>query len=163
MVRSYKKKKQDVKVSEMAMKEAVELVLAGEYLRQVAKSSNVPRTTLRRYVNEAKVKGSNMSYSKSTSSCALFTAEQERMLEDYLKLAAKQNHGLSKKMTRGFAWEYAKKVGATYPKSWDYEQCAGEDWISGFMKHTDLSLRKPEPTSLSRGTAFNRVNVNQFF
>jgi len=146
------------------MKEAVELVLAGESLRQVAKSSNVPRTTLRRYVNEATVKGSNMPHSKSTLSRAVFTAEQERMLEDYLKLAAKQNHGLSKKMTREFAWECAKKVGATYPKSWGYEQCAGKDWISGFMKqHTDLSLRKPEPTSLSRGTAFNRVNVNQFF
>ncbi|KAJ8881607.1 hypothetical protein PR048_018093 [Dryococelus australis] len=37
---------------------------------------------------------------------------------------------------------------------------AGIDWMYGFMRrHKELSLRKPENTSLSRATAFNKTNV----
>lgn len=38
------------------------------------------------------------------------------------------------------------------------------DWLRGFMLRNDyLSLRTPEPTSLSRTTAFNRHTVGDFF
>jgi len=41
---------------------------------------------------------------------------------------------------------------------------AGVDWMSCFLKrHPELSLREPEPTSLSRATGFNRVQVSSFF
>lgn len=91
MVRNYKKKRQEEKTPDALMKEAVRLVIDGGPFRKIAKSCNVPRTYLRRYVNEAQVKGiENMAFSKSTSSRTVFTVEQEKMLEDYLKLAAKQ-------------------------------------------------------------------------
>ncbi|CAM1311706.1 Uncharacterised protein at_DN0689 [Pycnogonum litorale] len=41
---------------------------------------------------------------------------------------------------------------------------AGPDWLSGFMcRHPELSLRKPEATSISRVYGFNRVQVKTFF
>lgn len=114
MVRNYKKR-QEEKIPDALMKEAVRLVLSGSSLRIVAKSCNVPRTTCRRYVNEAKVEGvENVAFNKSTSSRAVFTVEQD-MFENYLKIAAKLNHGLTKRMTREFAWEYAKRLELKYP------------------------------------------------
>lgn len=40
---------------------------------------------------------------------------------------------------------------------------AGMDWMQGFMpRHSDISLRKPENTSIARVSAFNDVNVKDF-
>lgn len=40
----------------------------------------------------------------------------------------------------------------------------GEDWLYGFMsRHSTLSLRRPESTSLLRSTGFNKDRVNEFF
>lgn len=41
---------------------------------------------------------------------------------------------------------------------------AGEDWFQGYMKrHPNLSIRKPEASSLARMPAFNRTTVITFF
>ncbi|EFX65239.1 hypothetical protein DAPPUDRAFT_117451 [Daphnia pulex] len=41
---------------------------------------------------------------------------------------------------------------------------AGRDWLSGFMRRRqDLSIRKPQATSLSRATSFNKHNDDSFF
>jgi hypothetical protein len=52
-----------------------------------------------------------------------------------------------------------------YPAKWDEERIAGEEWMRLFMKRhaTELSIRKPEATSLSRSTSFNKTNVDMFF
>ena len=41
---------------------------------------------------------------------------------------------------------------------------AGYDWLRGFStRHTDLSVRIPQGTSLARAVGFNRIKVGQFF
>ena len=65
---------------------------------------------------------------------------------------------------RKLAYKCAVGFKITVPKMWQEHQSAGADWFSGFMKrHLELSIRTPEPTSLSRATSFNRENVKLFF
>ena len=58
------------------------------------------------------------------------------------------------------AFEYAETNCVNYPHSWDGNACATANWFSGFIKrHNDLSVRKPEASSLAsftiRITAFS--------
>ena len=73
------------------------------------------------------------------------------------------NYGLTYKQAKELAFHYAKKL-CKCPNKWMENKKAGIEWLKGFMKcHKELSLRKPENTSLSRSTSFNQHNVNQFF
>lgn len=41
---------------------------------------------------------------------------------------------------------------------------AGNDWFAGFIiRHPNLTLRKPEPTSIARARGFNKPQVYRFF
>lgn len=72
------------------------------------------------------------------------------------------NYGLMYKMIRTLAYQYARHLGSC-PKKWDENKLAGIDWLKGNMKrHTNLSLWKPENTSLARTLGFNKQNVEEF-
>ena len=46
----------------------------------------------------------------------------------------------------------------------DQKQMAGKDWLAGFLRrHQQISIRNPEPTSMSRAVAFNEANKNRFY
>ena len=61
------------------------------------------------------------------------------------------------------AYDVAQANGLTVPFN-DDESKAGKDWLYDFLsRHPDLSLRKPEVTSLSRATGFNKVQVELFY
>ncbi|XP_054722826.1 uncharacterized protein LOC129232748, partial [Uloborus diversus] len=95
----------------------------------------------------------------------VFTSEQETELASYLVKAAKISHGLTAVQTRTLAYEYALLIESPLiPDVWKSTKQAGYDWLKGFMKRSgDLSLRTPEPTSLSRATSFNALNVRIFY
>ncbi|XP_014664978.1 PREDICTED: uncharacterized protein LOC106807207 [Priapulus caudatus] len=95
---------------------------------------------------------------------AVFNAEQENLLVNYLLKASGLYYGLSMDETRKLAYEYANRLGVEMPPSWIENEKAGKDWLQGFMKRQpEISLRAPEATSLSRATSFNKYNVGKFF
>lgn len=85
----------------------------------------------------------------------------ESILEEYLLTSQKMFYGLTAKKCRELAYQYAEKNNLDFPQSWKESNQAGEDWFQGYMKrHPNLSIRKPEVTSLASMTAFNRTTVN---
>jgi len=102
-------------------------------------------------------------FQKSKAHQSVFTKHQELKLKDYILTASRQHDGLTKKQVRQLAWECAERNNCVYPSGWDDNECAGEDWISGFLKrHQSLSCRKPEATILGRSTSFKKVHVGKF-
>lgn len=70
---------------------------------------------------------------------------------------------LSRYQAKKLAFDYAMANGIC-PDKWKELKNATNDWLKGFMKrHKDLTVRKPENTSLSRATSFNKTNVSTFF
>ncbi|XP_018302582.1 uncharacterized protein [Mycetomoellerius zeteki] len=82
----------------------------------------------------------------------------------YILKASDINYGLSLLELRKLAYEYAKKIGISYPDSWDAKGEASSDWQLSFIKrHRNLSLRTPEQVSQNRAKSFNKENVDAFF
>lgn len=75
--------------------------------------------------------------------------------------AADLQYGLTLRDSRILAYQFAKVNNKKYHESWDINKMAGKDWLKIFRKKyaKELSLRKPEATSLARSTAFNKANV----
>lgn len=84
------------------------------------------------------------------------------MLENYILKCSKMNYGLTYRQVRTVAYQYAKAL-KKCPELWEQNQISGIEWMKSFMRrHKNLSLNKPENTSLSRATRFNRHNVTEF-
>ncbi|BFZ08869.1 hypothetical protein BsWGS_11908 [Bradybaena similaris] len=145
------------------IKAAVKEVLEHKQpIRTVANKHSIDRMTLTRYVNKAK--NGDTSAKLNYNIRQVFSDEEENILEDYLKRASLLHFGLSYKSARELAFQFADKNDIPMPPSWRSNKIAGIDWLQGFLKrHSMLSLRTPEATSLSRATSFNRTNVSHFF
>ena len=165
MVRNYIKKTKRAETPRYLVEIGVnEIIFLGRSIRSVAMEIGIDNTTLGRYVKQAQVMGSrelNIGYKPNRQ---VFSAEQETVLQDYLVRAANIYFGLSPRNVRELAYECAIEFGLEMPDQWSRDHCAGPDWFSGFLKRNpSLSIRTPEPTSLSRATSFNRSNVDRFF
>uniref|UniRef100_A0A672K5C4 HTH psq-type domain-containing protein n=1 Tax=Sinocyclocheilus grahami TaxID=75366 RepID=A0A672K5C4_SINGR len=64
---------------------------------------------------------------------------------------------------RKLAFELASFHGLSCPVEWANNGMAGESWFTNFMRrHQNLSVRRPQATSLTRSTSFNEKNVEIF-
>lgn len=165
MGRVWKKKTDRIRATEKQIQEAVERVKEGHSLRETARNFNISKSALSRHVRACgEMDVSNYIFTPNTTVNQVFTNHQEEMLAHYLKQASKMHYGLSPLESRKLAYQYAVRLNVKYPDSWTRNERAGKEWFFGFMRrHSSLSIRRPEATSLSRSTSFNKKNVGDFF
>lgn len=152
--------------SKEAMIKAVNLVINEGYsLRIAAENCNVKYQTLARYVKKKRqTHDDNMRMEPNYANRQIFTEEQESILGEYLSTCSKMAYGLSTAAVRKLAYEYAISNSKTVPTSWQENSAAGVEWLRSFLRRRkNLSIRQPEPCSLSRLTSFNEHNVRIFF
>lgn len=81
-----------------------------------------------------------------------------------MKHAAKLHFDLTKKLLFKLAYEYTKANDLKILPSWEINKLAGTFWYRLLRKRfCDLMIWKPEATSLSQGTSFDKENVGAFF
>lgn len=157
------REKQSLEVLKAAYNEVIEQQENGLSIRAIAEKYNIPKTSLTRYVKNKKIP-ENKGFASVFVSRQIFTLEEESMLCSYLLKACNMHYGLSLKQTKELAYQYAVANNKNIPNSWKNNNCASKDWLVGFLnRNKKLSLRKPEATSLSRSTSFNKKNVGDFF
>nr|CAI5850136.1 unnamed protein product [Callosobruchus analis] len=152
------------KVCEKELRNAIDEVKGGASIRQTSIKYGIDRSTLRRYrLNEEKLKKFEQKNSQYKQS-QIFNTSEEKLLIEYLLTCSKMHYGLTRKQTMQLAFEFAKANSKKIPESWTSNNTAGKDWFRGFLsRNSEISLRTPEATSLSRTTSFNKKNVVDFF
>ncbi len=105
------------------------------------------------------------SYSSNYNAKQIFSTIEEAALLKYIQRLAKLNYDLSKSKQRKFVFKYAVANQKKLPLKWTKEETAGIEWMRSFARRykSELSLRKPQSTSLARATSFNPTNVAAFF
>ena len=91
----------------------------------------------------------------------VFTPDQEILLVDHIKRMDRMFYGLTIDSLCTFANGFAEANDVLLPFK---DGQAGRGWCKGFLdRHLELSLRKPESTSLARAAGFNKPQVQRFF
>lgn len=144
------------------MEAAVCDVKSGLSLRLAASKYGISKSAIFRSVSLAKNK-EDYRYDPKYAVKKVFSDEEESELVQYIKHCAKLHYGLTLLDVRRLACEYAVANSKPVPL-WEKNKIAGWGWMRYFRaRHPDLTLRKPEATSLARSTAFNKTTVNEFF
>jgi hypothetical protein len=83
------------------------------------------------------------------------------LFTDHITKASNTHYCLSRKEVTELAYEFANETSKNYPKSWDMNGCADEQWFIDFIKCNNkvFLLQKPQATSLARAMVFNRTVV----
>lgn len=169
MVRNRKIGRKIATFDEEAMKRAVlDVINNQKSIRSAARAENLVHMTVKRYVdkykNSSAEERSRLLFKPNYEVNQVFPKVLEDQLKEYLIMSSKMHHGLTRKSAMQLAYELAKRNNLKFPDSWNTKQQAGVDWLEAYMKRNpELSIRKPEATSLGRATSFNRTTVTEFF
>ncbi|XP_065668064.1 uncharacterized protein LOC136088301 [Hydra vulgaris] len=94
----------------------------------------------------------------------VFNLEQEKAIASCISTASDIYFGLSPYEARKLAFECAIKYNLNFPKSWLKLSMAGPDWMRGILnRHSGLSIRTPEATSLERATNRNHFSASNIY
>ena len=131
-------------------------------LQKQRKSTEYLKTTLIRHFH-GELKAKRPGELSLTTRAPTISSQNEKALDEYIKEMESKLFGLTRTDVRKLAYEFAVRNNITHSFSND-KQMAGTDWLYAFMKRNpDISLRKPEPTSLARAMGFNKPQVKRFY
>ncbi|KAG5885592.1 hypothetical protein JTB14_024773 [Gonioctena quinquepunctata] len=150
--------------SNVQVKKALAAVKDGMSQRKACEEFSVSRATLQRLLKRNETEVDNYKPYKNCAVKKIFSNQEEESLVEYLLTSSKMHYGLHRNQLRCLAYSFAKSNKKNMPQSWIVNEKAGKQWFREFMEsHRELSLRKPEATSLARATSFNRHNVGMSF
>jgi len=93
---------------------------------------------------------------------SVLSAAQEDELVTLIKDMVKRLFGFTQKDLRRLVFKFCHMNGIRNNFS-EKESSAGRDWFEAFLRrHPDLSIRKPEPTSVHRAIGFNAAKAKLF-
>ena len=142
------------------LQEALTELSEGRSLRSVSAKYNIPGKTLRRHRDGKVRKPGSLKFGRYDTD---LPPEHEEALVEKIKVMEKMLYGLSTVDIRRLAYEYAEKIGVQHRFRHE-NKMAGKEWLRGFLaRHPELSIRKPEGTSMARAVGFNRAQVTRFF
>jgi len=160
MVRNYKRVSTRASYSQEAMLAALSDVRQGKLnVSKASQQYGVPRPTI---IKRLKKPGGYQPTSLGRFK-PVFSLEFEEELVMHAVSMQQRFYGISVMDLRYIAYQLAERNGIEHPFS-HAEKRAGVEWARSFMKrYPELSIRKPEATSLCRVSGFNRVQVGKFF
>lgn len=124
-------------------------------IRGAAKQFNIPYPTLRKHVKK------QSSAKQLGRFKPVFSAEMEFQLVKHIQDMDIRFYGFTKEDLCTLAFEFATRN--DLPNTFK-DGRAGDQWYYNFMqRHPELSLRRPECTSIARACGFNRPQVQIFF
>lgn len=143
------------------MKIAVKAVQDGAKLRQTAALYNIPVMTLSDYVKQSR--NCRTIKFKRMGRKPVFTEQQENDIKEHILGLSKQFYGLTPHSLKTSVYQYAQQNKIRNPFNKDLKE-AGKDWLYGFLKRNpEVSIRRPEATSINRILAFNYEEVKLYF
>ena len=156
-MRNYKRVSMNGSWSFEDLQQATKAVKNGLSIRSSAKKHGIPESTLRRKIKKKDVSPSHFGRK------SYFSPEQEKLLSKYLVNMSNMFYGLTGLKFRRVAFELAEKLEVKHNFN-KANKVAGKDWLKGFFKRNpELSIRKPEATSINRIKGFCRTEVEKFY
>ena len=160
MGKGYKRKTDRGGYGEDALVRAVDELKRGKSFHCVAREFNIPRRTLQRHFKGQVIEPGHQNLGRFR---VTLPQEFEDELVSYALDLQKRFYGLTPKELCHLAYDLAVREKIKHQFS-DVKERAGRKWLNGFLsRHPELSVRQPEPTSMSRAVGFNKPQVQRFF
>lgn len=123
--------------------------------QEAAATYNVPQITLFRRAKK-NCDAEEASGKRLGRFLRCFTTEQEKELVQHCLFMENRYFGLTVKDLRYLAYEFASRNKISHPFN-KIKGLAGKDWVMSFLqRNPELSLRRPEKTSIARAISFNK-------
>lgn len=130
--------------------------------QMASKHFNVPQATLRRRANNKNKIAIDIKKHLGRHEASL-NADLEKALVEHILALESRFFGLTTKDVRILAYELAEKLKINHQFNKE-KRIAGKGWLRSFRsRNKNLSLRRPEATSMARAEAFNKPQVEKYF